>query len=87
MIAGDAVAETDKRGELVDAFLADQGRVHVGDEQRLLPSRERLNDRVDRLAVEMRLERGALLRDVSHEHEVGGDALVEPAPALDPAEG
>ena len=33
----DMVAEADHRGELVDAFLADDGRIHIGHEQ-LLPT-------------------------------------------------
>ncbi len=80
-------AKPDKRREFVDAFLADQGRVHVGHQQPLLPPLERLHDRIDRLARKMRLERGALLLDLPDHDEIGGDALVEPAPALDPAEG
>ena len=35
-------------GELVDAFLADHGGVHVGDEQPLAPARQRLHHHVDR---------------------------------------
>ena len=51
---GDVVAEAHDGRELVDAFLADQGRIHVGHEQPLLAPCERLDDHVDRLAREMR---------------------------------
>ncbi len=36
--------------KFVDAFLADQGRVHIRDQEALPPTRERLDDDVDRLA-------------------------------------
>ena len=39
-------------GEFVDALLADHGRIHVGDEQRLAPRRRRLDDHVDRRVSE-----------------------------------
>jgi len=66
---GDMRADADKGRKLVDAFLPDQGRIHVGHDEFLLPARR------------------ALLFDGSGENEVGRDALVEPAAALDPAEG
>ena len=83
----DVGAQADQRRELVDAFLADQGRVHVGHHEPLLAPRERLDDDVDRFAGEIRRERGAPGVEVSGHDEVGCYALVEPAPALDAAEG
>ena len=73
--------------KLVDAFLADQRRIHVGHQKALAAARERLDDDVDRFARERALERGALGLEVAGEDEIGGDALVEPAPALDRLEG
>ena len=73
--------------QFVDAFLADEGRIHVGDEEAFLAARQRLHDDVDRLVGEGRFERGALWLERSGEHQIGGDALVEPAPPLDAAEG
>ena len=35
-------------GELVDAFLADHGGIHVGEKKLLAPERPRLHDNVDR---------------------------------------
>ncbi len=83
----DVVAEAHDGRKLVDAFLANQGGVHVGHEQPLLAPFERLDDHVDGLALEMRAQARARLREVPGEHEVGGGAFVEPAPPLDPAEG
>jgi hypothetical protein len=49
---GDMRLEADIVGELVDAFLADHGRVHVGgNEQPLAPPCGRLHHNVDRLVV------------------------------------
>ena len=45
----DAVLEPDIIGELVDAFLADDGRIHVGDEQPLPARLVGLDDEVDAL--------------------------------------
>ena len=39
---------TDQVGQLVDAFLADHGRVHVGDEQPFSPTGRFLDHDVDR---------------------------------------
>ena len=61
--------------------------VHVGHHDPLLAPRERLDDDVDRFAGEIRRERGAPGVEVSGHDEVGCCALVEPAPALDAAEG
>ena len=73
--------------EFVNAFLADEGRIHVGDEEAFLAARQRLHDHVDRLVGEGCFERGALLLELSRKHQIGRHALVEPAPALDAAEG
>jgi len=45
-------SETQAIGELVDAFLLDDRRVHVGQEQALASKRGRLHDDVDRRVVE-----------------------------------
>ena len=45
---------------------------------------ERLDDDVDG-SSQRALERGALGLEVSGENKIGRDALVEPAPALDPS--
>ena len=43
---GDMGADAGRRGEFVDAFLADQRRIHVGDQQPLGARRRRLDDDV-----------------------------------------
>ena len=45
---GDAGLLADEVGELVEAFLADHGGVHVGEEEPLAPSGRRLHHDVDR---------------------------------------
>ena len=45
---GDVPLESDMRGKLIDAFLADHGGVHVGEQQPPAPVRERLHHHVDR---------------------------------------
>ncbi len=84
---GHMLADPGEGGELVDAFLADQGRIHVGDQEAFLPARQRLHDHVDRLAGEGRFDRRPLGPELADEDEVGGDILAEPAPALDAGEG
>ena len=54
----DMRADADARREFVDTFLADQGRIHIGEEQLLAPARRRLRDGVDLFAG----QRGAKLR-------------------------
>ena len=44
----DLVLEADFGGKLVDAFLADHGRIHVGDQQLLAAGLRLLDDDVDR---------------------------------------
>ena len=46
---GDARLLTDQVGQLVDAFLADHGRVHVGERQLLAPAHCALPDHIDAL--------------------------------------
>jgi len=43
---GDLVAQAEELGELVEHLVLDDGRFHVGDEQRLAPPGARLNDDV-----------------------------------------
>ncbi len=70
---GDEILQTDFGGQLVDAFLADHGRIHVGDQQFLAAGFCVLNDDVDRRAVDrggecchgVRLIRAILQRDVA----------------------
>ena len=47
-MAGDMRLQPGKIGQLVDAFLADHGGVHVGQKKLLAPRRLRLHDDVDR---------------------------------------
>jgi tRNA dimethylallyltransferase len=84
---GDAVADPGEGGKLVDAFLADERRVHIRNQQALPATRERLSDHIDRLTRERALERSPLGFEVSGENKIGRDTLVEPAPALDAAKG
>ena len=57
---GDALADPGEIRKLVDAFLTDQRRIHVRDQKALSREGERLDDDVDRLLRDARLERGAL---------------------------
>ena len=50
------VLHADMIGELVDAFLADHGRIHVGQKKFLAPRRDRLHDNVDRQVAARRLQ-------------------------------
>ncbi len=43
---GDRLANPGEFGELVDAFLADHRRIHIGEEQAFAPSRLRLHDHI-----------------------------------------
>ncbi|MBN9451090.1 MAG: tRNA (adenosine(37)-N6)-dimethylallyltransferase MiaA [Bosea sp.] len=70
--------EADEGGELVDAFLADHGRIHVGEEQRLAARRGRLDDDVDRGAFQRGPDIGFELARVDRfREEVGGDRAIE----------
>ncbi len=80
----DAGADAGAGREFVDAFLTDEGRIRVGDQQALFAPRERLHDDVERLVREGRFERGALRFDFAG--EVRGRRLIQPVPALDGAE-
>ena len=68
--------------ELVDAFLTDQRRVHVGDEEALQTPFGRLDDNVDRFVRERVFEGLADCRWRSLEEKIGRRAFVEPAPGL-----
>jgi tRNA dimethylallyltransferase len=81
---GDAIPHAGICRELVDAFLADQRRIHVGDQEALQAMRRGLHNDVDRLSGERRLERGADRSKRRAEKEIGGDAFVEPAPGVEP---
>ena len=60
VMSRDLVLEAGIIGELVDAFLADDGRIHVGDEQ-LAPARlARLNEDVDAVERHASAQRAAL---------------------------
>ena len=82
----DPVAKSRIGRELVDAFLADQGRIHIRNQEALLPISGRLDDDVDRLAAERVLERGADGLERSGEEEIGGGAVIEPAPRIESAD-
>ena len=84
---GDAVADPSEIRKFVDAFLADQGRIHVRHQKALLAASKRLDDDVDRFVRNRALERGALGVEIPGKDKIGRDAFVEPAPALDAAEG
>ena len=87
MIAATRRADAGEIRKFVDAFLTDQRRIHIRHQKALAAMGERLDDDVDRLVRERALERGALGREVPGENKVGGDAVVEPAAALDAGEG
>ncbi len=79
-----AVADAGIGRQFVDAFLADQGRIHVGDQKAFGAMLGRLDDDVDRLAGERLLEDQTDRRSLPVEHKIGRHALVEPAPAVEP---
>jgi hypothetical protein len=67
-------------GELVDAFLLDHRRIHVGQEQPLAPAGGGLNDDVDRNVTQaVPQRRFALLWGHAGEREVRGEARSENA--------
>jgi len=75
-------ADAGPRREFVDAFLADEGRIHVGEQQFLAPPRRRLDDRVDRRARQRGAQLDARPRErgaVAFEEEIGGDARRQPS--------
>jgi tRNA dimethylallyltransferase len=84
---GDALADPGDIRKLIDAFLADQRRIHICDQKALPAMGKRLDDDVDRLLGERALERGALSLEIAGENKIDRNALVEPAPALNPIEG
>jgi hypothetical protein len=82
--------DADVIGELVDAFLADHGRVHVGQEQRLAAAAGRLHHGIDGSAGEGRAHAVGDSADVDClgvvpgrvKGNVSGDAGVEPERGL-----
>ena len=56
----DPVANAGKRTQLVDAFLADHGRVHVGDEEALAAVIRGQERNIDRLILDQAADLGAL---------------------------
>lgn len=75
---GDLLLQADIGGELVDALLADHGRIHVGEEQALAAGRGRLDDDVDGGAGKrLAQDRFELARIVRIREEVGRDLAVE----------
>ena len=78
----DLVLEAGIIGELVDAFLADDGRIHVGDEQPLPARLLRLDDDVDALEAVERPARGLRF---AGEAQVRRIALVDPAAETPPS--
>jgi hypothetical protein len=59
---GDARADAGDIGQLVNAFLLDHGRIHVGQQHRLAPAGGRLDDKVEALR----------LQDFPDRPEIGG---------------
>ena len=59
---GDMRLQADVVRKFVDAFLADHGGIHVGDEQLLARGSGRLHDDVDRIAAERRAQSSASSR-------------------------
>ena len=77
MIAATSALRPTVVGELVDAFLLDHGRVHVGEEQALAPLPRRLRDDVDRRSGERRAQRREAPAAFVVEEEVGRDLAVQ----------
>ena len=80
VIAATRCADADARGEFVDAFLTDQGRIHIGDQQLLAPAlapaaRSRRSPRPP--ARDQRAPRACERGLVAFEKEVGGDAAAQ----------
>ncbi len=78
---GDMGLHADHVGELVDAFLTDHGRIHVGKEQPLPACRRFLDEDIDRRAGKHRPDplrhRTVVDRARRCERDVGGDAGIE----------
>ncbi len=76
----DEVLQPNLRGEFVDAFLADHGGVHVGDEQLFAASLGRLHDDVDRFAAKGRPQccHGLGWIRAVPERDIAGDPVCEP---------
>ena len=68
-------------GQLVDAFLADHGGIHVGEKQLLAPVGPRLHDDVDRRSPRASRRRfcdGLVVRRCRRKGNVGGDLVEQP---------
>ena len=78
----DLVLEPGIIGELVDAFLADDGRIHVGDEQPLPARLVGLDDDIDARRAPSSAQRAALA--IAGKAQVGGIAFVDPVPGSAP---
>lgn len=77
---GDMVLQPDEAGEFVDAFLADHGRIHVGEKKLLAPGRGRLHHDVDRQIVAGGAEPVGEHQGIfgAGKEDVGGDLVVQP---------
>ncbi len=75
------VLEPDEIGQFIDAFLADHGRIHVGEEQPLGPAGDRLHHDVEgeagKGAAQVVGEQAVVGIPPRCERNVGGDARVE----------
>ena len=80
---GDALSDPGDICKFVDAFLPDQRRIHIRDQQAFPAMCERLDNDVDGLLRERALERGAPGFEIAGKNKIGRDAHIEPAPALD----
>ena len=79
----DLVLEADFGGKLVDAFLADHGRIHVGDQKLLAPRLRVLHREIDRRIAEDgedRVARGGKVAVVA-QRDIAGDAVGKPVEA------
>jgi len=77
------VLEADFGGEFVNAFLADHGGIHVGDQELLAPRVGILHGDVDLLIADQRAKlrfSGTFVRPVL-QHDVAGDSVGEPVEA------
>ena len=76
---GNFVLEAEFGGQLVDAFLLDDGGIHVGNEQQLAAVNGWLDAQVDFGAGELGVERGDECGAViGFEMNVAGEALAQP---------
>lgn len=52
------VLEPDEIGQFIDAFLADHGRIHIGEQQLLAPPFQRLDENIDRRGAKAKPQHG-----------------------------